>query len=155
MPTNETYKETKIKNSPRKCALRHQIYKWVAECGEMGIYLTKVTTTCSVFGRGGLSTRPAGFGVPVFNRGGLSGVSVSTALASWLRVPALWWAEGVAGVGDAVGVLRVPSPDFCDCGNDLSGQPPAIDPLVSGGMVGDQPEERSQRHGLAARVGRE
>lgn len=122
---------------------------------QMGIYLTKVTTTCSVFGRGGLSTRPAGVGVPVFNRGGLSGVSVSTALASWLRVPALWWAEGVAGVGDAVGVLRVPSPDFCDCGNDLSGQPPAIDPLVSGGMVGDQPEERSQRHGLAARVGRE
>lgn len=122
---------------------------------EMGIYLTKVTTTCSVFGRGGLSTRPAGAGGPVFDRGGLSGVSVSTALASWLRVPALWRAEGVAGVGAAVGVLWVPSPDFGDCGNDLSGQPPAIDPVVPGGMVGDQPEERSQRHGLAARVGLE
>ena len=61
----------------------------------------------------------------------------------------------MAGVGAAVGVLWVPSPDFGDCGNDLSGQPPAIDPVVPGGMVGDQPEERSQRHGLGARVGLE
>src|SRR5580692_10504600 len=90
----------------------------------MGIYLTKVTTTCSVFGRGGLSTGPAGAGGPVFDRGGLSGVSVSTALASWLRVPALWRAEGVAGVGAAVGVLWVPSPDFGDCGNDQDSRLP-------------------------------
>ena len=59
----------------------------------------------------------------------------------------------MAGVGTAVGVRWVPSPDFGDCGNDLSGQSPAIDLVVPGGVVGDQPEERSQRHGLAARVG--
>ena len=121
----------------------------------MGIYLTQVTTTCSVSGRGGLSARPVGTGGPVFDRGGLPGVSVSTALAGWLRVPALWRAEGVAGVGSAVGVRGVSSPDFGDCGNDLSGQPPAYDPVVSSSVVGDQPEERSQRHGLAACVGLE
>ena len=61
----------------------------------------------------------------------------------------------MASVGAAVGVRGMPSPDFGDCGNDLSGQPPAIDPVVPGGMVGDQPEEWSQRHGLAACVGLE
>lgn len=29
------------------------------------------------------------------------------------------------------------------------------DPVVSGGVVGDQPEERNQRHGFAPRVGLE
>ena len=61
----------------------------------------------------------------------------------------------MAGVGAAVGMRGVPSPDFGDCGNDLSGQPPAIDLVVPGCVVGDQPEERSQRHGLATRVGPE
>lgn len=119
----------------------------------MGIYLTQVTTTCSVSGRGGLSARLGGVGGPVFVRRGVPDVPVSTALAGWLRVPALWRAEGVGGVGSAVGVRELSSTDFGDCGNDLSGQPPAIDPVVSGGVVGDQPEERSQRHGSAARIG--
>jgi hypothetical protein len=48
-------------------------------------------------------------------------------------VPALWRAEGVVSVGAAVEVHGAPSRDF--------------------GVVGDQPEERSQRHGRAARVG--
>ena len=61
----------------------------------------------------------------------------------------------MAGVGAAVGMRGVSSPGFGDCGNDLSGQPPAIDPMVPGGVVGDQPEERSQRYGFAARVGLE
>ena len=59
----------------------------------------------------------------------------------------------MASVGSAVGLRGMQSPDFGDCGNDLPGQPPAIDLLVPGGVVGDQPEERSQRHGLAARIG--
>ena len=59
----------------------------------------------------------------------------------------------MASVGVAVGVRGVPSPDFGDCGNDLSGQPAVVDLMVPGGVVGDQPEERSQRHGLATRVG--
>ena len=40
-------------------------------------------------------------------------------------------------------------------GTIWSGQPPTIGPMVSGGVVGDQPEERGQRHGLAARIGLE
>ena len=118
----------------------------------MGIYLTQVTTSCSVFGRGGLSARPAGVGGPVFDRGGLPGVPVSTALARWFRVPALRKPEGVASVGSAVGVRGVPSPEFGDSGNDLSGQPPSADLVVSSGMVGDQPEKWGKRHGLAARA---
>ena len=61
----------------------------------------------------------------------------------------------MAGVGATLGVRGVPSPDFGDSGNDLSRQSPAVDPVVPGGVVGDQPEERSQRHGSAARVGLE
>ena len=82
-------------------------------------------------------------------------VSVSTALANWVRVPTLSRAEGMAGVGSVVGVRSLSSPDFGDCGNDLSGQPSALDLVVSGGVVGDQSEERSQRHGFAARTGLE
>ena len=62
----------------------------------------------------------------------------------------------MAGVRHAqrpMGVRRLPPPDFGDSGNGFSGQPPASDSLVSGSVVGDQPEERSQRHGLAAGAG--
>jgi len=61
----------------------------------------------------------------------------------------------VASVGSAVGVRRAPWSDFGDWGDDLSGYPPALDLVVPGGMVGDQPEERGERHGLAASVGLE
>jgi len=108
--------------------------------------------TCSVLGCGGLSAKFAGVGGPVFDRGGLPGVPVSTALARWFRVPAMRKPEGVAGVRSAVGVRGVPSPEFGDSGNDLSGQPPSADLVVSSGVVGDEPEERSERHGLAARA---
>ena len=118
----------------------------------MGIYLTQVTTTCSVLGRGGLSPRPAGDGGPVFDRSGLSGVSVSAALARRLRVPALRKPKGVGGVASAVGMREVPSPEFGDGGNDFSGQPPSADIVVSSGVVGDQPEEWGKRHGFAARA---
>ena len=123
------------------------------EKDKLGICLTQVTTTCSVSGRGGLSAGSAGVGDPVFERGSLPGVLVPTALARWLPVSALRWSESVAGVGCSVGVRGVSSPSFGDCGDDLSRQPCAIDPLVSGSVVGNQPEERSQRNRLAARVG--
>jgi hypothetical protein len=54
-----------------------------------GIYLTPVTTTCSVFGRGRLSAEPAGAGDTLFDRGGLPGILVWTSLARGLPVPAL------------------------------------------------------------------
>ena len=54
-----------------------------------------------------------------------------------------------------MGVRGVSSPDFGDCWDGLSGQPPVIDSVVPGGVVGDQPEERSKRDGLATRPGLE
>ena len=46
-------------------------------------------------------------------------------------------------------------PEFGDCWDGISGQPPAIDSVVPGGVVGDQPEERSKRDGPAAPAGLE
>src|SRR5260370_13272162 len=116
----------------------------------MGIYLTQVATTCSVSGGGRLSARSAGAGASLFNRGGLPGVFVSTALAGRILLPTLRGSESMAGLGLAMGMRGLPSPGFSDFGNDLSGQPIAFDFMVSGGVVGDQPEERRQRHGLTA-----
>lgn len=61
----------------------------------------------------------------------------------------------MAGIGFAVGMRGLPSPGLSDLGHDFSGQPAASDSMVSGGVVGHQPEERCQRHGLTARVGLE
>ena len=61
----------------------------------------------------------------------------------------------MAGLGFAVGMRGLSSPGFSDLGNDFSGQPTASDSMVSGGVVGDQPEERRQRHGFTARAGLE
>lgn len=64
-------------------------------------------------------------------------------------------AEGIADLGFAAGMGGLSSPGFSDLGNDLSGQPTASDSMVSGGVVGDQPEERRQRHELTAGAGLE
>jgi len=98
---------------------------------EMGIYLTQVTTTCSVSGGGRLSARFAGAGASLFNRGGLPGVFVSTALAGRFLLPTLRGSEGMAGLGLAMGMRGLPSPGFSDLGNDLSRQPIAFDFMVS------------------------
>src|ERR1700739_1088012 len=63
---------------------------------EMGIYLTPVATTCSVFGRGRLSAEPAGVGDTLFDRGGMPGIPVSTSLARGLSLPALRRAKELA-----------------------------------------------------------
>lgn len=122
---------------------------------KMGIYLTQVTTTCSVSGGGRLSARSVGAGAPLFNRGGLPGVFGSTPLAGRILLPALRRPEGMAGLGFAVGMRGLPSPGFSDLGNDFSGQPTAYDSMVSGGVVGDQSKERRQRDGVTARAGLE
>jgi hypothetical protein len=96
-----------------------QIWRFRSDISKDGyfIYLTQVIKTCGVLGCGGFSVRPVGVGGPVFDRRGLSGVPVSTALARWLRVPALCKPEGVAGVASAVGMREVPWPEFGDGGN--------------------------------------
>jgi len=71
-------------------------------------------------------------------------------------LPTLRGSEGMAGLGFAVRMRGLSSSGFSsDLGNDFSGQPTASDSMVSGSVVGDQPEERCQRHGLAARAGLE
>ena len=61
----------------------------------------------------------------------------------------------MAGLGFAVGMRGLSSPSFSNLRNDFSGQPTATDSMVSSGVVGDQPEERRQRHGLTAGAGLE
>ena len=61
----------------------------------------------------------------------------------------------MAGLRCVVGMCGLPSSGFSDLGNDFPGQPTASDSMVSGGVVGDEPEERCQRHGLTARAGLE
>jgi len=122
---------------------------------EMGIYLTQVTPTCSVCGGGRLSARSAGVGAPFLDRGGLQGVSVSTSLAGGILLSALWSSEGMASLGFAMGVRGLSSSNFGDSGDDFSRQSAAADIVVPGGVVGDQPEERRQRHGLTAGAGLE
>jgi hypothetical protein len=39
----------------------------IVDFNQMGMYLTQVTTTCSVFGGGRLSARFAGVGAPLFD----------------------------------------------------------------------------------------
>jgi len=46
-------------------------------------------------------------------------------------------------------MLELRLPKLCDRRDDLSGHPPALEPLVSGGLVGNEPEEWYQRHGTA------
>lgn len=55
----------------------------------MFTYLTPVATTCSAFGRGRLSARPAGVGGPLFDQGGSPGVSVGTSMARRFSLSAL------------------------------------------------------------------
>jgi len=104
---------------------------------QMGIYLTQVTTTSSFSCCGRLSAGPAGTGAALLDRGGLPGVSVSTSLAGWILLPALWRPEGLASFRFAVGVRGLSSSGFGDCGNGFSRQPIAADLVVPSGVVGD------------------
>ncbi len=61
----------------------------------------------------------------------------------------------MASLGFAMGVRGLSSSNFGDCGDDFSRQSPAADLVVPGGVVGDQPKERRQRHGFTARAGLE
>jgi len=61
----------------------------------------------------------------------------------------------MASVGATVGMRRLRTAVVCHGRNDLSRQPLAADLVVPCGVVGDQPEERRQCHGLAARAGLE
>ena len=77
----------------------------LCQLGKMGIYLTQVTTTCSVSGGGRLSARFAGAGASLFDRGGLPGVFVSTPLAGRILLPTLRGSEGLWSQREEIPIL--------------------------------------------------
>ena len=76
-------------------------------------------------------------------------------LAGRVPVSALRRGQIVARAGNITGVCGVWEPDIGHCRDDISGHPDALVGLVSGDVVGDDAEERSQCPGLAAGVGPE
>lgn len=76
--------------------------------------------------------------------------------ASCIELLQLWpdrWRVVTRRIPSAMCRLRLPG--FRDRGNDPSGQPPVLDVVVPGSLVGDQPEEWSERRGFAACAGGE
>ena len=74
-------------------------------------------------------------------------------MARWLSAPALSGIEGRHGSWHFVPVLRVSETDLGDGRHDFSGHAQAARDVVSGHVVCDEPEERSQRTGLAEGAG--
>ena len=79
----------------------------------------------------------------------MPGILGTASVAFWFRLSAVRITEGVAGAG-ALGVCPVRVPDFGDGGDDFPGYEDSVASLVSGHVVGDEPEERRQRAGPAA-----
>ena len=119
-----------------------------------GIYLTQPTTTRSVWGCGrGLSQDADGTRTSLLHRGSVQTLSVWPSLARGICLPSLRWQNGLANVPRALAVRRLPAPGFGYSRNDLSGQPLAAHHLVSGDVARHQPEEWSERLGVAASPG--
>src|SRR5712692_738119 len=120
----------------------------------LAIYFTQVTPRYSVRPRGGLSAGSRRIRATVRDRGGVPGVSGAAALAGRVSMPALWTGQGVAGTWwPAVALCDVCAPSLGDGRDDLPGHAGPVDHVVSRHLVGDQPEDRCQCLGLAARVG--
>ncbi len=111
----------------------------------MGMSLTPVAPTCRGERLGRLSADASGAGAPVRERGGLPRVSRAAAVAGGRVLPGLRGHEGVDDSAGTLDVRRVRTPRFGHRGNDLSGHPHASAAVVPGDLVGDQPEDRSQR----------
>ena len=79
----------------------------------------------------------------------MPGVLSAVAMAGGFPLSALWWQPVVAGSRSAVGVRWLWLPNFSNSGNDLPGHPDSIACVVPRDVVGDDPEERSQRVGVA------
>jgi hypothetical protein len=79
----------------------------------------------------------------------MPGVLSAVAMAGRFPMSALWWQPVVAGSRGAVGVRWLWLPNFGNGGNDLPGHPDSIASVVPRDVVGDDPEERCQRVGVA------
>ena len=74
----------------------------------------------------------------------MSGVPVPIALAGRFSVSPLQPRKGVVGRGRLVAVLPVRSPNFGHGGNRFPRYAEAVEDVVPGHVVRDEPEERSQ-----------
>ena len=72
-------------------------------------------------------------------------------VARWVSVPALRRRKGLAATFGAPGMRELRVSNVGHGGDDLPGHAQATGVVVSHDVVGDQPEERSQRLGSAAR----
>jgi len=76
-------------------------------------------------------------------------------VAGRFPMPTLPWREIVAGAERPSGVCWLWVPDVRDGGDDFPRYGDSVGCMVSGDVVGDHTEERSQRAGTAAGVGLE
>lgn len=84
----------------------------------------------------------------------MSGIPGTASVAFGFCLSAVRIAEGVASAR-ALGMCPVRVPDVGDGGYDFPGYADSLAGLVSGHVVGDEPEERCQRAGPAASTGPE
>ena len=80
-------------------------------------------------------------------------VSGAVAVAGRLPLSALWVPGEFAGKEGPAAVWCLSTSDFGDGGNDLAGHPHSSASVVPSHVVGDHPEERSQRAGIATHTG--
>src|ERR1035438_5659336 len=106
----------------------------------------------TLFRSGGrIPEKSDGTGGKLRYRRGVSGILGATAVANGFRVSTLRIGKGLAGAG-SVGVWRVWLSDFGDRRNDFSRYADPFAGVVPGHVVGDDPEERRQCIGSAARA---
>ena len=84
---------------------------------------------------------------------GASRVSDATAPAARFFVPPLWRAASSAQPAGPAAPRAMRLSSFGDGGRDFPGHPPAAAHLVSGHVVGDQPEKRGEPSGTAKHFG--
>ena len=113
--------------------------------------LTPVTPTCSGWANGGVPSHTPGARRALHDRGGVPRLPGASPLGAGLRVPRVRWHRGVGHPARTLDVHGLWAPGVGDGGHDLRGHSYPADALVSGDLVGGQPEERRQRLGLAAR----
>ena len=117
-----------------------------------GIPLTQVTTTCSVQACGRLSSDARRLRGPLRDRGRVSGVSHSIALAGRVPLPCVRAGEVLARAGDAVPVRELRPADLGHRWHDLSRYPGLAAHMVPRHVVGHQPEDGRERNGPLQRI---
>ncbi len=83
----------------------------------------------------------------------MPGLSLSTVLAGWFCLPALWAFQGLATAARYCRMRGMFLPDFCHSWNDLSPHAQALEGVVSRHLVGHKSEDGGQRSWIATDSG--